>query len=134
MATRPVPLILRADRRILRNIDFLKSNPGVSIVRFRVRAGGVEHAFDGVCGAGHVGSAFDVRECWSHQHQQESNDADDDEQLDQRKTPRKRPRCCRGREVGGQSAADASIVDFVICHSFAAYKENAHSCLRSFHV
>ena len=49
-----------------------------------VRAG-VEHAFDRVHRASHVGSrAFDVRECWSHQHQQGRDDGDDDEQLEER--------------------------------------------------
>src|SRR5882757_6935260 len=35
-----------------------KPDPGVSVVRLRVSAGGVEHAFDRVRGAGHVGPAF----------------------------------------------------------------------------
>ena len=79
-----------------------ETDPGVSVVCFRVGAGGVEHAFDRVRRAGHVGSAFDVRECWSHQHQQESNDADDDEQLDQRKTPKlSGSRCLGGKSVIG---------------------------------
>ena len=64
-----------------------KADPGVGIIRLRVGARGVEHAFDRVRGAGDVGPAFDVRERRSDQHQQESNDADDDEQFDQRKTP-----------------------------------------------
>ena len=64
-----------------------KPDPSVSVVCLRVCAGGVEHAFDRVCGAGDVGSAFDVRECRSDQHHQECDDADDDEQFEQRKTP-----------------------------------------------
>ena len=59
----------------------------LSVVRLRICAGGVENAFDRVRGAGDVGPAFDVRKGRSHQHQQESNDADDDEQFEQRKTP-----------------------------------------------
>src|SRR5207247_3037046 len=47
---------------------------------------GVEHALNRVRGAGDVGPAPDVCECWSDQNQQERDDADDDEQFDQRKS------------------------------------------------
>jgi hypothetical protein len=67
----------------LRNIDFLKADPSVRVVCFRVCASGVEHAFDRVRGAGDVCSAFDRFERRGDQHQQESNDANDDEQFDQ---------------------------------------------------
>ena len=77
-----VPALLICDDVFLK-----ESDPGVSVVCFRVRAGGVEHAFDRVCGAGDVGSAFDGCECWRHQHHQQADDADDDEQFEQRKTP-----------------------------------------------
>ncbi len=87
MTILPTPGVAVGAGRRLRNIFLVKTNPHVSVVCFRVRARGVEHAFDRVCGAGDVGPTFDVRECWSDQHQQEANDADDDEQLDQRKTP-----------------------------------------------
>ena len=68
----------------MRDVNFLKPNPGVGVVRLRVRAGGVERAFDRVCGAGDVGSAFDACECRRDQHQQHTNDTDDDEQFDER--------------------------------------------------
>ncbi len=71
-----------------RRILLKKSDPGVGIIRLRVGARGVEHALDCVCGAGDVVPAFDVCECWSKQHQQEADDADDDQQLEQRKTPK----------------------------------------------
>ena len=86
-----------------------KPDPGVSIVRLRVCAGGVERAFDGVRGAGDVRPAFNVRERRSHQHQQEPDDADDDEQFEQRKTPNAfgvtwlrhvKPECFRSRGFG----------------------------------
>src|SRR5438093_9563387 len=65
---------------------FVKADPGVSVICFRVRAGGVEHAFDRVRSAGDVGSAFDACECRGDQHEQEANDADDDEQFEQRES------------------------------------------------
>ena len=67
------------------HILLVKPDPGVSIVCFRVRAGGVEHAFDRVRGAGDVGSAFDGCERGRDQHHQKADDADDDEQFEQRK-------------------------------------------------
>jgi len=33
-----------------------------------------------------IASAFDVCECWSDEHEQDGNDADDDEQFEQRKS------------------------------------------------
>jgi len=42
---------------------------------------------DRVRGAGDVGPAFYVGERWGDQDQQEPDDADDDEQFEQRKTP-----------------------------------------------
>src|SRR5439155_27244638 len=65
---------------------FVKADPGVSVICFRVRAGGVEHAFDRVRSAGDVGSAFDACERRGGQHQQNGNDADDDEQFEQRES------------------------------------------------
>src|SRR5207248_812295 len=62
-------------------------DPTVSVVCFRVRTGGVEHAFDRVRGTGDVGAAFDSCKRWRDQHHQKANDADDDEQFEQRKSP-----------------------------------------------
>ena len=65
-------------RSWVRDVLLEKPDPGVGVVCLRVRAGGVEHAFDRVCGAGDVGPAFDRCERGRDQHHQKANDADDD--------------------------------------------------------
>src|SRR4051794_17686492 len=64
-----------------------KADPGVGIVCLCVGARCVERALDRVRGAGDVGPAFCRGERWSDQHQQEPDNADDDEEFEERKTP-----------------------------------------------
>ena len=78
-------------------------DPGVSVVRLRVSAGGVEHTFDRVRGAGHVGPAFDRGERWGHQHQQQADDADDDKQFQKRKAGRPAATLSSGRNPDSRS-------------------------------
>ena len=72
----------------MRDIFLVKADPRVSIVCFRVRAAGVEYAFDRVRGAGDVGAAFDRCERGRDQHHQKGDDADDGEQFYESKSPR----------------------------------------------
>ena len=65
-----------------------KSDPGISVIRFRIRSRGIEHAFDRVRGAGDVAGAFDACERRRHQHHQQRNDADYNEKLYESKSPR----------------------------------------------
>src|SRR5437868_14779818 len=84
----------------MRRILLKKPNPAVGIIRLRVGACGVEHAFDRVCGAGDVTAAFDACECRRDQHQQHTHDTDDDEQFDERES-------AFARGYGATECADA---------------------------
>jgi len=69
----------------LSDILLVETDPSVRVVRLRVRAGGVEHAFDRVRGTGNIGPAFDGGERRNNEHEQDGNDADDDQQFEERK-------------------------------------------------
>ena len=79
MTILPIPGVAELGDGGLADVLLKKADPGVRVVCFRVRAGGIEHAFDRVRGAGDIGPAFDSCERRSDQHQQEADDADDDE-------------------------------------------------------
>src|SRR5439155_22821738 len=61
-------------------------DPRVSIVCFRVSSRSVEHAFDCVRCVGDVAGALDIGKRRHDQNHQERNNADNDQELEQRKS------------------------------------------------
>jgi hypothetical protein len=78
---------LRANRRINGRVHLGEANKHVRVVALGIRSRVFEDALYSVNSGREISSGFHVRESWSHQHEQGGNDADDDEQFEQRKTP-----------------------------------------------
>src|SRR5207245_983240 len=96
-------------RRALGHILFEEPDPRVSVVCFRVRARGVEHALDRVCSASDIAATFDGRERGSDQHQQEADNAKDDEQFQKRKGGRSAAVFSSGRSSDRRSRREQSV-------------------------
>ena len=68
------------------DVLFVKTDPGVSIVCFRVRSRLIQHALDRVRGTGDIVAGLDARERGRDEHHQDRDDRDNDQQFEQRKS------------------------------------------------